>query len=292
MKRFTPSLHQTLKFTCGRQIGFAEYGDPTGKPIFYFHGFPGSRLEAYHFHEFAAANQYRLIGIDRPGMGLSDIDIQRSILSWGSDIAAFANALAINQFSIFGHSGGAAFVAACAYTMPERLNGAAIVSGMAPFEIPETKMSLPRGHRVVNQAVKAMPWLATGMMKVTSHMLKKPDGMMKQMIKQLPEIDQVVFNDSDNAQAIIAATTEAFKNGVSGPALEMKLLLNPWGFDLSVIDYPVSIWQGGLDTQVPSAHGSIYAKLMPRAQLKFFKDEGHHSLIRNHTADILRAITA
>jgi pimeloyl-ACP methyl ester carboxylesterase len=26
----------------GRQLGYAEYGDPNGFPIFFFHGFPGS----------------------------------------------------------------------------------------------------------------------------------------------------------------------------------------------------------------------------------------------------------
>ena len=30
----------------GRALSFAEFGDPSGKPVFYFHGFPGSRIEA------------------------------------------------------------------------------------------------------------------------------------------------------------------------------------------------------------------------------------------------------
>ena len=29
----------------GRRLGFAEYGDPTGTPILYFHGLPASRLD-------------------------------------------------------------------------------------------------------------------------------------------------------------------------------------------------------------------------------------------------------
>lgn len=29
----------------GRSLAWAEYGDPRGKPVLYFHGFPGSRLE-------------------------------------------------------------------------------------------------------------------------------------------------------------------------------------------------------------------------------------------------------
>ena len=28
----------------GRALAYAEFGDPSGKPVFYFHGFPGCRL--------------------------------------------------------------------------------------------------------------------------------------------------------------------------------------------------------------------------------------------------------
>src|SRR3990167_2420836 len=49
------------------------------------------------------------------------------------DVEMFADCLGINKFSIVGHSGGAPFVAACAYKIPYRLYGTAIVSGPAPF---------------------------------------------------------------------------------------------------------------------------------------------------------------
>jgi hypothetical protein len=34
-----------IKLDDGYSIGYAEYGDPQGKPILYFHGCPGSRLD-------------------------------------------------------------------------------------------------------------------------------------------------------------------------------------------------------------------------------------------------------
>jgi pimeloyl-ACP methyl ester carboxylesterase len=82
MKHKTENNSFYLELKDGRQLGFAEYGDQDGQPIFYFHGLPGSRLEAGHLHEIAVANNYRLIGLDRPGMGLSSIEPKRSILSW------------------------------------------------------------------------------------------------------------------------------------------------------------------------------------------------------------------
>ena len=32
----------TIQLKDGRTLGYAEYGDPKGKPIFFFHGWPGS----------------------------------------------------------------------------------------------------------------------------------------------------------------------------------------------------------------------------------------------------------
>jgi pimeloyl-ACP methyl ester carboxylesterase len=278
-----------LELKDGRQLGFAEYGTPDGQPIFYFHGLPGSRLEAGHLHEVAAANNIRLIGLDRPGMGLSSIEPKRSILSWVADVEAFADSMGINKFSIIGHSGGAPFVAACAYIMPHRLNGAVIVSGMAPFENPEATASLVRGQRIVNRIIKTMPWIAAVMMKLTFIMLNKP-SMLKKMTQQMPEVDQLVFNDPESGKAIINATKEAFRNGVSGVAQEIILTLKPWGFNLENINVPITIFQGGQDKQAPEMHAKIYAKLIPNANLVFFKDEGHISILQNHGEELLRCI--
>ena len=34
-----------VKLSDGRSIGYAEYGDPQGRPVLYFHGLPSSRFE-------------------------------------------------------------------------------------------------------------------------------------------------------------------------------------------------------------------------------------------------------
>jgi len=36
---------QTIKLADGRALGYAEFGNPSGVPVFFFHGFPASRLE-------------------------------------------------------------------------------------------------------------------------------------------------------------------------------------------------------------------------------------------------------
>lgn len=280
----------TVVLKDGRKIGYADYGDHSGHPIFYFHGFPGSRLEAEKFHDAAASIGGRIIGIDRPGMGLSTFDNQRTILSWANDIAVFADTIGVENFSIISHSGGSAFAAACAIALPNRINRIAIVSGWAPFDAPEARLALPRGQRVVNRAIKMFPWLASLMMRLTLMMLKKPNKMFEQMIKQLPEVDQLLFRNLDSRNSLINSTVEGFRSGVAGPSQEMRLLLNQWGFQLKEICCPIDIWHGKLDGQVPVAHGQYLAEQIPNAQLKIIENEGHHSLIRNQFQKIIQEL--
>lgn len=264
-KILNSKLNLAIKLKDGRQLGYADYGDPEGKIIFYFHGFPGSRLEAAHLHDTAFKNHYRLIAIDRPGMGLSSIDPKRTILAWATDVADFANCLGIDKFSILGHSGGAPFVAACAYGIPERLNAAAIVSGMAPLDHPKSRIGMARGQIIANNLIKIIPWLTSVMMRLTRMVLNNPNKMMGQMMKQLPEVDQALFRDPEIQKALIQSTLEAFRHGITGASQEMKLLFNAWGFELEQINCPVVIWQGGVDKQAPKSHAQIYVQSIPNA---------------------------
>ena len=289
MRTNTLSNALTVILKDGRQLGYAEYGDPEGTPILFFHGFPGSRLEPSHLQNIALSNNYRLIGIDRPGMGLSSIHQKRSILSWADDVEMFADHLGLKKFSIIGQSGGAPFVAACANKIPHRIHGAAIVSGVAPFEIPEATASLSRGDRLVNKAIQAMPWIVTGMMKLTLMMYKKP-WMLKQVLKQLPEVDRLAFHSIGGNEIINAMLLEPFRNGVAGATQEFQLFVKPWGFDVANIKCLTTIWQGGLDKRVPAMHAKLYAKLIPNSKLTFLKQEGHVSLLINHGEEILRSV--
>jgi pimeloyl-ACP methyl ester carboxylesterase len=84
----------------GRRLSFAEFGEIQGEPVFYFHGFPGSRLEAKLAETMAKDSQVRFIGIDRPGFGLSDFKAKRALVDWPNDVTELADSLGIDQFSI------------------------------------------------------------------------------------------------------------------------------------------------------------------------------------------------
>ena len=117
----------------GRMLGYADYGDPSGDPVFFFHGWPSSRYQGKLLHELAAERGLRLLALDRPGVGLSDPLPGRGFASWPDDVAGIADALGIGRFKIYGISGGGPYTLATAAALPERVTAAAVICGAPPL---------------------------------------------------------------------------------------------------------------------------------------------------------------
>src|SRR5919109_4568041 len=153
---------RTIRLRDGRQVGYAEWGDPGGQPLFYFHGWPGSRLEGRLGDQPAKAKGIRLIALDRPGMGLSDHQPRRRLVDWPDDVIQVAAALGLDRFAVLGISGGGPYAAACAWKLSDRLTGAGIVSGLAPLDVPGVIAGMSRRNRLSLQLVGRLALLRRG----------------------------------------------------------------------------------------------------------------------------------
>jgi pimeloyl-ACP methyl ester carboxylesterase len=143
---------RVLTLPDGRNLGYAEFGDPNGAPCLYFHFTPGSRLEPVAL--FSGTRRtwlqgIRLIGVDRPGFGLSDPQPGRTLLDWPDDITALADHLGIERFAVLGASGGGGYALACAYALPQRLTAALVVSGLGPLDRPDAKAGMAWMNRLL-----------------------------------------------------------------------------------------------------------------------------------------------
>ncbi|TKX26035.1 alpha/beta hydrolase fold-containing protein 5 [Elsinoe australis] len=115
----------------GRTVSYLQVGSSTGKPIFFLHGTPGSRFEAAHLDEISKRHNVRMIGIDRPGIGLSTPKPGRTLVDAAHDVNNLADHLGIRTYGIIGVSGGGPYALACAATLPaERLKAVSIVCGL------------------------------------------------------------------------------------------------------------------------------------------------------------------
>lgn len=142
--RLDTSTSATHTLPSGRKLGYAEYGLPTGTPIIYQHGFPGSRLEAAYLDRAANRVGARIIAIDRPGFGWSSPVKERTVLSSADDVRSLADHLRLQRFGVMGVSGGGPYALACARALPaDRLRAVSIICGLGPPDMGYWGMQFP-----------------------------------------------------------------------------------------------------------------------------------------------------
>ena len=78
---------------------------PRGKPVFYFHGWPGSRHEGQLFSDLAKENNCLLVAPGRPGMAVLSRR-HLSLRSWALLMGELSDHLGLPAFSVMGLSGG------------------------------------------------------------------------------------------------------------------------------------------------------------------------------------------
>src|SRR5919106_2686580 len=105
----------------GRRVGYAEFGDPGGKPVLAIHGTPGSRFMFARTDRAARARGLRIIAPERPGYGLSDYCHAGSLARLAADAVALADALGLDRFAVLGVSGGGPHALVAASAMLDRV---------------------------------------------------------------------------------------------------------------------------------------------------------------------------
>jgi pimeloyl-ACP methyl ester carboxylesterase len=279
---------QTIQLGDGRTLGYAEYGLGGGKPVMYFTGGNSSRFEGRWFEEAVHKQGIRLIVPDRPGFGLSSYHPNRQLLDWPDDVVELANALTIKAFSVFGLSGGGPYVLATAYRIPDRVEKVAVVSGTAPPEMPNKFRGMWPPVRLIFVTAERWPRGNRFLLKQMAGFYSNEDQMMKRMKQALPKPDVELIGRRPEIIKIFAeATKEAHRNGIDGDALEWKLYVNDWAFQLWEIQKEVRLWYGKYDRQVPMEMGRYLSKELPNSQLIEVEDGGHFSTINNHIEEIL-----
>lgn len=291
----TQKENQTILLRDGRRLHYAEYGDPEGKPVFYFPGGTASGLIARTIDKVAWQTNTRIISPNRPGIGLSDFKAGRSLLDWADDICELADALNIERFAVMSESGGAPYVAACAKAIPDRLTTAVIVSGTCPFDVPGVMQGMSPQNRSSMKFMQTLPvWLIRliflPMALTTQRNPEKLRPQLLQLAEEMPEADRDVFSKPEYLQAVLEAYCEAFQQGTRGAAQDLKLCAGAWGGWLPDISIEVQLWHGEKDTNAPIAMAHYMQRTIPKTRATFIPGEGHVSLMHNLGGEILAAL--
>jgi pimeloyl-ACP methyl ester carboxylesterase len=291
-----PLRDDSIELRDGRRLAYAEWGDADGAPVFFLHGNPGSRLYCPDAPVTASA-RVRLVTLDRPGVGRSDVLARRTFADWPGDVVEVADALGIERFGVVGWSAGGPYAAACAALIGDRLTGVGIGAcrALSQFnfaENPAAYEGLTADDRQLFQLAQRDPdAAAVAAAEADEESVRKlwddPDGWFDQL--KLPEVDQRYLEDPVRRHLFLEAMREGVRQGAEAFAWEQIDVFLPWGFRLTDIAIEVHVFHGEQDAWVARRHVDFLVATLPSAKLTVWPDAGHGPA--RHWGDILQAVT-
>ena len=273
-----PHKESLVPLDGGRALGYAEYGDPEGDPVLWFHGTPGARKQIPPDAPMLAAERgIRLIGVERPGTGYSTTYSYDRIIDWAEDLEAFVDGLGIRRFATVGLSGGGPYVLAACYAMPDRVVAGAVLGGIGPTRGPETAPGytrlLPLAYPLLSAVRRPLAEILSTAVKGIRSVASQGYDFYKNYIS--PPSDRAVLADPAMKAVFLYDLTTALEGGLRAPISDIVLFGRHWGFSIRDIRVPVRFWHGDADKIVPLSHGEFQAALVPGADLVVCPGGGH-----------------
>ena len=279
-----------LRLWDGRQLAWASYGDPDGRPVFYLHGSPATRL-LHPSGAVAARHGVHLIAASRPGYGRSDFQPGRRVLDWPEDLSQLADQIGAERFAVVGASGGAPYVAACAYALPERVQVAAMVSSFGPVDAPGAMDDLPWERKLGVILGRHAPWANRALMATLRNPSRDTEAFARRYSTHSCPSDKAMLADPTFGGMMKASYTASCERGVRGFAHDITALVGDWGFRLEDIRVPVHLWHAREDLGTPLPMAQAMAAAIPGCRTRWL-DGGSHFVIFTHWDELLEAILA
>lgn len=273
-----PQMEGNIAVGEDRQLGFAEFGAPQGRAVFWLHGTPGARRQIpVEARRYATEANIRLIGVDRPGIGSSTPYQYESVSQFADDLRTVADTLGIDKMAVIGLSGGGPYTLACAAAMPKRVVAVGILGGVAPAVGPDAidsgLMRLARfAEPVLDRAGRPISVLAAGLIK----MIRPVASPALEIYARLsPEGDREMLSRPEFKAMFLDDLLNGSRKQLAAPIADAILFARPWGFRLHDVTVPVYWWHGDADHIVPFSHGKHAVALLPDARLHPIPGESH-----------------
>jgi pimeloyl-ACP methyl ester carboxylesterase len=265
----------------GRSIELAETGPAGGPVVLFHHGTPGSLWQAGFFARAVHERGWRLVTFSRAGYGGSSRAPGRTVADVAADCRAVLDAVGAPTAMVAGASGGGPHTLACAALLPERVSATLCIAGVAPYDAEGLDFLAGMGEENVTEFGAAL----AGTRALRPYLENEADALrtieasqiVDSMATLLPEVDRACLT-GEFGDDVAAGFRDGLARSADGWLDDDLAFCRPWGFDLSAITVPVSLWQGDLDLMVPFRHGQWLSEHIPGVHAHLEAGEGHLSI--------------
>lgn len=263
----------------GRALEIFTNSAPVSKAIVFHHGTPSHATLWNSWLEYLESKKIFAISYSRAGYGQSSRALGRSVVDVAGDINQVLEHFGVNSFVAIGASGGGPH--ALADSENGKCRGIITLAGAGAYGQTDLEFLAGMGeenHQEFGAAV-------TGIEALTSWMEANAGGHARVTGKAIIEAFGGLISQPDKdlltaeyAEKFATQMRLALSTGYFGWFDDDLAFVRDWGFDLSKISQPVSIWQGDQDLMVPVAHSSWLHSKIPDSELVIQSGEGHLSL--------------
>jgi len=273
-----PRFEGTVPVGKGRKLGIAEFGAPGGRAVVWLHGTPGARRQIPEEARRAATEGgLRIVGIDRPGVGLSPAHQYESVADFTTDLEHVVDKLGIHRFSTIGLSGGGPYALAAAAGLPDRVQSVGVLGGVVPSVGPDAP---PDGLVAFAKRFSAvLPWIRhpSGFLLTALVRAVKPLGSpaLDLYARFSPPGDREVLGRPDIKEMFLDDLSGNGGRSMRAVVADGILFTRDWGFEPADIDVPVWWWHGDADNIVPLSHAQWLLQHLRHGTLEVRPGESH-----------------
>ncbi|MEY2468038.1 MAG: hypothetical protein QOF21_736 [Actinomycetota bacterium] len=268
----------------GRSFGVAEFGPPSAEQtVLWFHGTPGARRQIPEpARRYAFDNGIRVIGMDRPGVGMSTPHRYHRLAEYTDDLAVALEHLEVDRFCVVALSGGAPYALAAAHDFgTERVPTLGILGGVVPSGGEDGISGGLVGFGV--KWKRFLPVMSEPAGALLTYFVRaaKPVGSfaLDTYARFSPPGDKLVLGTPEHKEMFIDDLSENGGHSMRAVVYDAILFTRHWGFSVRDVTARVTWWQGDEDNIVPIAHAEHIVPLFPNAELRIMKGGGHLSAL-------------
>jgi len=249
---WTPPATSELVSRDGRLIRYCRYGPRDGVGVVFQGGSPSTRWKRPVVVRAIEESGLCMLVPDRPGYGGSTRQRGRSVADVVDDVRLLADAQGWARFAVAGNSGGGPHALACAALLADRVTRCAVGSGISP---PDT--SGPLSPDQDNPRRNKTSWLAARGENAVRPLLEAAARDIMARVEAggpemppdpvAPEPDPGQHAAAIDSPASMARLRATFVDSHDGWVDDNIAFARPWGFGMSDISVPVSIWFGTHD---------------------------------------------
>ena len=274
-----PRYEGRVRVREGRILGVAEFGPARAEQsVVWFHGTPGARRQVPEpARRMADERGIRILGIDRPGVGLSTPHRYDHLVDFTTDLEIALDRLGVDRFATVGLSGGAPYALAAAYALADRVPTVGILGGVVPSGGEEGT-----GGGLVSLATRLKPMLGlvaepAGGLLTTFMRVARPIGSpaLDLYARLAPASDRAVLRTPEHKEMFLDDLLNSGRHGMRAALYDAILFTRWWGFSVQEVQARVVWWQGDADNIVPLAHAEHIVPLLPHGELRVQPGGGH-----------------